>query len=112
MDLKILIAATILATSGFMAVAYEQIADNNHWGVGSLYRLRNGLTIASLGVIIAFGAVLASVIKNPWWVCLVVFFVAATLARVFIGTFKGLSQAIVPIMMIISLPILLYFIYA
>ena len=96
----------LLASGGFMAATYEDIAKREGLPTGLYFQL--GGIMAGIGALITFGAIILSVFINPWWTIFIVFIVAWSFTEITVRIFKSFSQIISLIVIVIGIILLSY----
>jgi hypothetical protein len=100
MNWTTLLFTCLLATGGFIASTYEVFARANMLPVGQIFHSRGAMSI--IGGFVVFGAAILSAFINPWWSILLVLVGAWLFTQIIIQLFKGASQLLSPILMIVG----------
>ena len=95
----------LIATGGFIAATYENIAKRQGLPVGLYFQL-SGI-MAVVGGVLTFGAIILSAFTNPWWTIFMVFIASWFLTQLIVFIFKTAAQLISVALILVGILLLL-----
>ena len=96
----------VVASGGFLAATYEDVANRKGLPTGLYFQL--GGIMSGIGAVVTFGAMILSAFINPWWTIFMVFITAWFISQFTIIIFKSFSQIISLILTVVGILLLFY----
>ena len=95
----------LIASGGFLAATYEDLAKRKGLPTGLSFKL--GGIVSGIGAIICFGSIILSAFINPWWSIFIVFISAWVFTELIVVIFKAMSQIVSLFLIVIGIILLI-----
>ncbi|MGQ2982967.1 hypothetical protein [Flavobacterium sp.] len=109
MDYSKLFILALGCIGGYMAISYSSMARSGGYPIGSFFR---GMSIPVVtGFVCCLGTIALSAFVNPWWSSIIVLIIGIVTATIFTMIFRGLSQYLCIVLMLVSLVLIPIYVF-